>query len=74
MTGSTGPLREAEAKGLRNAPMRQVYTWSMTNAHCSRRSAQSLRLMDTIIGIAVGIACKWIASLLFYRAEGEEVR
>lgn len=27
-----------------------------------------LRLMDTIIGVAVGIACKWIASFLFYRA------
>jgi uncharacterized membrane protein YgaE (UPF0421/DUF939 family) len=33
-----------------------------------------LRLMDTIVGIAVGVACKWIASFLFYRALGAEVR
>jgi uncharacterized membrane protein YgaE (UPF0421/DUF939 family) len=33
-----------------------------------------LRLMDTTIGVAVGIAFKWIASFLFYRFTGEEVR
>jgi uncharacterized membrane protein YccC len=33
-----------------------------------------LRLADTIIGVAVGVACKWIASFLFYRAIGEEAR
>ena len=33
-----------------------------------------LRFADTIIGVAVGIAFKWIASLLFYRAVGREVR
>jgi hypothetical protein len=33
-----------------------------------------LRLMDTVVGVAVGIACKWIASFLFYRAMGAEVR
>lgn len=33
-----------------------------------------LRLMNTVAGIAVGMACKWIASLLFYRLAGEEVR
>ena len=33
-----------------------------------------LRLMDTTTGIAVGIACKWITSFLFYRVTGEEVR
>jgi uncharacterized membrane protein YgaE (UPF0421/DUF939 family) len=33
-----------------------------------------LRLMDTVIGVAIGIACKWIASSLFYRVSGEEVR
>jgi uncharacterized membrane protein YgaE (UPF0421/DUF939 family) len=33
-----------------------------------------LRLMDTIVGVAVGVACKWIASFLFYRAVGAEAR
>lgn len=33
-----------------------------------------LRLMNTVAGIAVGMACKWIASFLFYRLAGEEVR
>jgi len=27
-----------------------------------------LRLGDTVIGITVGVACKWIASFLFYRS------
>jgi len=33
-----------------------------------------LRLMDTLIGIAVGVACKWIASFVFFKLIGEEVR
>jgi uncharacterized membrane protein YccC len=33
-----------------------------------------LRLMDTVTGVLVGIAFKWIASFLFYRFIGEEVR
>ena len=33
-----------------------------------------LRLADTVVGVAVGMACKWIASFLFYRLAGEEVR
>jgi uncharacterized membrane protein YgaE (UPF0421/DUF939 family) len=33
-----------------------------------------LRLADTIAGIAVGVTCKWIGSLLFYRVIGSEVR
>jgi uncharacterized membrane protein YgaE (UPF0421/DUF939 family) len=33
-----------------------------------------LRLIDTIIGIVVGVACKWIASFFFYRAVGAEPR
>src|SRR5262249_27561532 len=33
-----------------------------------------LRLVDTVIGIAVGVACKWIGSLIFYRAIGESPR
>ena len=33
-----------------------------------------LRLLDTVVGIAVGVLCKWVASFLFYRLSGEEVR
>jgi uncharacterized membrane protein YgaE (UPF0421/DUF939 family) len=33
-----------------------------------------LRLADTIVGVAVGIALKWIASFLFYRLTGQDVR
>lgn len=33
-----------------------------------------LRLVDTVVGIAVGIASKWIASFLFFRFTGEPVR
>ena len=33
-----------------------------------------LRLMDTMIGIVVGVACKWTASFVFFKLIGEEVR
>jgi uncharacterized membrane protein YccC len=33
-----------------------------------------LRLVDTVVGIAVGVACKWAGSFVFYRIIGEEVR
>ena len=33
-----------------------------------------LRLADTVVGIAVGVACKWIGSFLYYRWVGEPVR
>jgi uncharacterized membrane protein YccC len=32
-----------------------------------------LRLGDTVVGITVGVACKWIASFLFYRSVGKPV-
>jgi uncharacterized membrane protein YccC len=31
-----------------------------------------LRLVDTIVGIGVGVACKWVGSLLFYKYTGEQ--
>jgi uncharacterized membrane protein YccC len=31
-----------------------------------------LRLVDTLVGIAVGVACKWAASFLFYKKAGEQ--
>jgi uncharacterized membrane protein YccC len=33
-----------------------------------------LRLMDTLIGVAVGVSCKWIDSFLFFKIIGEDVR
>jgi len=33
-----------------------------------------LRLFDTAVGIAVGVACKWDASYAFYRIVREPVR
>jgi uncharacterized membrane protein YgaE (UPF0421/DUF939 family) len=33
-----------------------------------------LRFVDTVVGIAVGVFCKWCASYAFYRAVGEPVR
>jgi len=33
-----------------------------------------LRLLDTLVGISVGVACKWVASLVIYRIIGEEMR
>jgi uncharacterized membrane protein YccC len=33
-----------------------------------------LRLIDTVVGVAVGVACKWIASRLFFRITGKPVR
>ena len=33
-----------------------------------------LRLIDTVVGIAVGVACKWIASHVFFRITGKPVR
>ncbi|MBV9289168.1 MAG: FUSC family protein [Hyphomicrobiales bacterium] len=33
-----------------------------------------LRLFDSLVGIAVGVACKWFFSYLFFRAMREPVR
>jgi uncharacterized membrane protein YccC len=33
-----------------------------------------LRLVDTVVGIAIGVVCKWAASSMFYRIIGEQVR
>ena len=33
-----------------------------------------LRFVDTVIGISVGISCKWIGSYAYYRAVGEPIR
>ena len=33
-----------------------------------------LRLVDTVVGITVGVICKWVNSFVFYRITGEEVR
>ena len=33
-----------------------------------------LRLVDTLVGISVGVASKWIASFVIYRIIGEEMR
>jgi uncharacterized membrane protein YgaE (UPF0421/DUF939 family) len=33
-----------------------------------------LRLVDTVVGIAVGVLCKWLASYAFYRAVREPIR
>ena len=33
-----------------------------------------LRLFDTVVGIAVGVLCKWLASYAFYRAVREPIR
>ena len=33
-----------------------------------------LRLLDTVVGVGVGVACKWVGSFLFYRIVGERVR
>jgi uncharacterized membrane protein YgaE (UPF0421/DUF939 family) len=30
-----------------------------------------LRLVDTVVGIGIGVACKWLGSLLFYKILGE---
>jgi uncharacterized membrane protein YccC len=33
-----------------------------------------LRLADTVVGIAVGVACKWVASFLYFRLVGKPAR
>ena len=33
-----------------------------------------LRLVDTVVGIAIGVACKWIGSFLYYRCVGKPAR
>jgi uncharacterized membrane protein YgaE (UPF0421/DUF939 family) len=33
-----------------------------------------LRLVDTLVGVAVGVACKWLFSYLFYRVAGAPAR
>jgi uncharacterized membrane protein YccC len=31
-----------------------------------------LRLADTVVGIAVGVACKWVGSFVFHKLRGEQ--
>jgi uncharacterized YccA/Bax inhibitor family protein len=31
-----------------------------------------LRLADTMVGVTVGAACKWVGSFLFYKLRGEQ--
>jgi uncharacterized membrane protein YccC len=33
-----------------------------------------LRLLDTAVGVAIGVAVKWIASFAYYRGRGEPIR
>jgi hypothetical protein len=33
-----------------------------------------LRLVDTVVGVGVGVACKWAASFLYFWIVGEPVR
>jgi uncharacterized membrane protein YgaE (UPF0421/DUF939 family) len=33
-----------------------------------------LRLVDTVVGIGVGVACKWIGSFLYFRRVGKPAR
>jgi uncharacterized membrane protein YccC len=33
-----------------------------------------LRLVDTVVGIAVGVACKWVGSSLYFKATGATAR
>src|SRR5262249_4911252 len=33
-----------------------------------------LRLVDTLIGISIGVACKWVASFVIFRIIGEQMR
>jgi hypothetical protein len=33
-----------------------------------------LRLVDTVVGIGLGVTCKWIGSYLFYLGERGNVR
>jgi uncharacterized membrane protein YgaE (UPF0421/DUF939 family) len=33
-----------------------------------------LRLVDTLIGISIGVACKWVASFVIFKIIGEERR
>ena len=33
-----------------------------------------LRLADTVVGIAIGVACKWIGSFLYFRRVGKPTR
>jgi uncharacterized membrane protein YccC len=33
-----------------------------------------LRLFDTVVGVAIGVGGKWIASFAFYKSRGEPVQ
>jgi uncharacterized membrane protein YccC len=33
-----------------------------------------LRVFDTLVGVAIGMAGKWIASFAFYKARGEPIQ
>jgi uncharacterized membrane protein YccC len=65
-----GRLEDVGSAGMTTAIVMIVAANDPENA-----SAQPwLRLIDTVVGIAVGVACKWLASLLFYKVAKERVR
>src|ERR1700681_295392 len=66
--GSTGAFRLTTAP---DCPCLDVPP-GLTTIGPRRISPQPLlRLADTMVGIAVGVACKWAGSFLFYKYIGE---
>jgi hypothetical protein len=50
-----------------------VYAATTENPQTARQQPL-LRLGDTVAGVAIGIACRWTASFLVFRASEQDAR
>jgi Fusaric acid resistance protein-like len=62
-----------EEMGLTAITIAVVMIVAASNPHDALQQPL-LRLIDTIVGIAVGVSCKWVNSFVFYRIIGKEAR
>ena len=57
---------EAASKPLRAARAGAAWRQGLSSFRRCTRQQPLLRLFDTVIGIALGVICKWIGSFLFF--------
>ncbi len=51
-----------------------VFVFRDTRVSSLSAGTALLRLVDTVVGIAVGVVCKWIGPSVFFKLTGEPVR
>ena len=67
--------RKQVARGINSIQaIKEAGGWRVTGIMVQAESATAHRLFDTVVGIVIGVAGKWIASFAFYTARGEPIR